>query len=159
MIELLDFYMAYTREIDWEEASRPIVFQSVSRTALALGVSERQIQKLEQQLFALGVITWNDSGNHKRYGQRDAQTGRIIYAYGVDLTPLAYLKEELQTKLHEKELHDQAWLETKRQISWYRRQIRSTLLQWQEEGLISILSNRLNRPTMKLRFKFVPIFR
>lgn len=128
-IVLLDYYLAYTRDCDWEQGSRPIVYQSLSRTALDLGVSERQIQKLEALLFDLGAITWNDSGNHKRYGQRDPETGRLVYAFGVDLTPLAFLRTELERKLHEKRLYDDAWLEAKRQISWHRRQIKAILLE------------------------------
>ena len=127
MINLLDYYMAFTRDLDWEEGSSPIVYQSLSRTALDLGVSERQIQKLEKALFEVGAITWNDSGNHRRYGQRCQETGRIKYAYGVDLTPLAYLKSALERKLEEKKAHDNAWMETKRQVSWYRAQIRAVL--------------------------------
>lgn len=127
MIMLLDYYMAFTRDIDWEEGSRPIVYQSLSKTALDLGVSERQIQHLEQALFEAQALTWKDSGNHRRFGQRCPDTGRILYAFGVDLTPLAYLKAELQAKLHEKQLYDRAWLETKRQISFYRRQICAVL--------------------------------
>ncbi len=135
MIHLLDYYMAYTTELDWEQGSRPIVFQSLSRTALDFGVTERQVQNLEKQLFEAGAITWNDSGNHKRYGQRDTATGRLLYAYGVDLTPLAYLKAELEDKLHQKQLYNQAWQETKRDISSCRRQMRSLILEWQlEEG-------------------------
>ncbi|MBR9800424.1 hypothetical protein GYB59_01400 [bacterium] len=133
-IQLLDYYMAFTRGCDWEEGARPIVYQSISRTALDLGVSERQIQKLEQGLFQLGAITWHDSGNYKRYGQRDPGTGRIIYAYGVELTPLAALKEQLQEKLAEKQHYDRTWMETKRQISWYRSQIRATLQEGREQG-------------------------
>ena len=134
LIQLLDYYMAYTRDCDWEEGARPIVYQSLARTALDLGISERQVQKLEQALFQLGAITWNDSGNYKRYGQRDPATGRILYAYGVELTPLAALKDVLQEKLAEKQRHDKAWMESKRQISWYRSQIRATLQEWREEG-------------------------
>ena len=137
MIQLLDYYMAFTRDSDWEEGSRPIVYQSLSRTALDLGVSERQIQRLEQSLFEAGAITWHDSGNHRRYGQRCADTGRILYAFGVDLTPLAYLRAALQAKLEEKQLYDRAWMETKRQISWYRRQIRSMILELEEGALAS----------------------
>ena len=129
MIDLLDYYMGFTRDIDWEEGSRPIVYQSIYRTAVDLGVTERQIQKLEKQLFEVGAITWNDSGNHKRQGCRDPETGMIQFAYGVDLTPLAYLKTELEQKLQEKQLYDEAVRKTKRQISWYRRQIRSILLE------------------------------
>jgi replication initiation protein RepC len=134
MIHLLDYYLAFTRDCDWEQGSRPIVYQSLSRTALDLGISERQVQKLEQALFHAGALTWCDSGNHKRYGQRHPQTGRILFAYGVDLTPLAYLREQLTQLLQEKRLYDEAWLDTKRAISWQRRQIRSLLLEMQEEG-------------------------
>lgn len=134
MIALLDYYMAFTRDIDWEEGARPIVYKSLSSTALDMGVSERQIQALEKQLFEIGALTWHDSGNHRRYGQRCQETGRILYAFGVDLTPLAYLRSELQAKLHEKQLYDQAWKETKRQISYYRRQIRSVLLEAEDRA-------------------------
>ncbi|MFN3828407.1 MAG: plasmid replication protein RepC [Micavibrio sp.] len=127
MIELLDYYMSFTREIDWEQGAQPIVYQSLSRTALDLGVSERQIQKLENALFEVGAISWNDSGNHRRYGQRCPETGAILYAYGVDLTPLAYLKGTLAIHLEQKRRYDAAWMETKRQISWYRRQIRGAV--------------------------------
>lgn len=129
MIALLDYYMSFTRDIDWEEGSRPIVYQSLAKTALDMGVSERQIQILEKQLFEVGALTWHDSGNHRRYGQRCEETGQILFAYGAELTPLAYLKAELQDKLHEKQLYDKAWMETKRQISYYRRQIRAILLE------------------------------
>ncbi len=50
-----------------------------------------------------------------------------MYAYGVDLTPLAYLKAELEEKLQEKRLIDAAWMETKRQISYYRGQIKAVM--------------------------------
>ena len=129
MITLLDYYMSFTRDIDWEEGGRPIVYQSLAKTALDMGVSERQIQILENQLFEVGALTWHDSGNHRRFGKRCEETGHILFAYGVELTPLAYLKVELQDKLQEKQLYDKAWMETKRQISYYRRQIRSILLE------------------------------
>ena len=134
MIQLLDYYMAYTRDCDWEEGSRPIIYQSLHRTALDLAVSERQIQKLERSLCDLGALTWNDSGNHRRYGQRDPRTGRILYAFGVDLSPLAALKPALEQRLAEKEAHDAQWMETKRQISWYRSQIRGQVLELEEQG-------------------------
>jgi len=126
MINLLDYYMAFTREIDWEQGSSPIIYQSLSKTALDMGVTERQIQRLEQALFEAGALTWHDSGNHKRYGKRDT-TGRIMFAYGVDLTPLAYLKASLEEKYQEKKMIDAAWMETKRQISYYRGQIRALM--------------------------------
>jgi hypothetical protein len=134
MLQLLEYYLAYTTAADWEEGSRPIVFQSLARTAMDLGVGERQVQKLEKRLFDVGAIAWNDSGNHKRFGRRDPRTGRLVFAYGVDLTPLAYLQEELEAKLDQKRLYAAAWRQTKRIISQQRRQIRASLQQWREEG-------------------------
>lgn len=124
MIQLLEYYILFTKEQDWKEGSRPIVYQSLYKTALDFGVGERQIQKLEQALFEVGALTWNDSGNHKRYGTR-SDNGDIHYAFGVDLSPLACLRAKLEQKYHEKQLRDAAWMETKRQISWYRAQIRA----------------------------------
>lgn len=133
MIQLLDYYIAYTRDVDWEEGSRPIVYQSLSRTALDLAVSERQVQKLEASLFHVGAITWNDSGNHKRYGRRCPETQRIVYAYGVDLTPLAYLRDDLEAKLDSKRRHQEAWLAAKRAISELRREFRGLVAECAEQ--------------------------
>ncbi len=133
MIQLLEYYLAFTRDCDWEEGSRPIVYQSLARTALDLDCSERHVRRLEKQLVEVGAITWNDSGNHKRYGQRDPDTDRLIYAFGVELTPLAYLKPILESKLEKKQLYEKAWHQTKREISQCRSQIRSLLLELQEE--------------------------
>lgn len=124
-IELLEYYIRFTRECDWEKGARPIVYQSLSKTALDLGVSERQIQRLEKELAKLNAITWNDSGNHRRYGKRNERTGVIEFAFGVDLTPLAALQKKLEQQLVEKEAYDKAWMEAKRQISFYRRQIKA----------------------------------
>jgi len=132
MIELLEHYMIFTREIDWQQGSQPIVYKSQYQTAMDLGISERHVQRLEKQLFEAGALTWNDSANHKRYGQRDPKTGKILYAFGVDLTPLAYLKGTLENIVHEQQLYKAAWMETKRQISWHRSQIKSILAEMAE---------------------------
>lgn len=132
MVQLLEYYLVFTKDCDWKAGGRPIVYQALSKTALDFGVSERQIQKLEKALFEVGALAWNDSGNHRRYGSRDAETGEIIYAYGVDLSPLAGLRAFLVGKDSEKRLADEAWMETKRQISWYRSQIRSMIAEARE---------------------------
>lgn len=150
MIELLDYYMAFTRDIDWQEGSNPIVYQSHTKTSLDLGISERQINRIEKELFNVGAITWQDSGNHKRYGHRNPETGQIIFAYGVDLTPLAYLRASLEEKLAHKKLYDQAWLETKRQISFYRAQIRQTL---EELSLAEIKTQQVKEEILQKRIR------
>lgn len=132
MVQLLEYYLVFTKDCDWTAGNRPIVYQALSKTALDFGVSERQIQKLEKALFEVGAVAWNDSGNHRRYGTRDAETGEIVYAYGVDLSPLAALRPFLVAKESEKRQADEAWMETKRQISWYRSQIRSMIAEARE---------------------------
>lgn len=54
----------------------------------------------------------------------------------MDLTPLAYLKDELEQKLAQKKAHDRAWMEAKRQVSWYRRQILAVLAELDEQSPI-----------------------
>ncbi len=144
MVELLEHYMIFTREIDWQQGSQPIVYKSQEQTAMDLDITVRHVRRLEKELFDAGALTWIDSGNHKRYGQRCPDTGRIIYAYGVDLTPLAYLKSKLEEIIHEQQLYKAAWMETKRQISWHRSQVKSVLAEMTEleaEGQGAFLSN------------------
>jgi len=133
MIQLLEYYLLFTREQDWKEGARPIVYQSLYKTALDFGVGERQIQKIEHALFEAGALTWADSGNHRRYGVRDEETGAILYAFGVDLSPLATLAQTLKDKLEEKMLRDAAWLETKRKISALRAKIRALITELSPE--------------------------
>ena len=59
----------------------------------ALGVSETQAKRLNRHLIELGLVTMKDSPNGKRYGRRDAR-GRIVEAYGFDLSPLAARYQE-----------------------------------------------------------------
>jgi replication initiation protein RepC len=142
MTRLLEHYMLFTKEQDWKEGSHPVVYQSQYKTALELGFSERQLQRLEGALFNVGALTWNDSGNRRRYGARDEDTGNIVYAYGVDLSPLASLYPVLQKTLQNKQLRTAAWMEQKRRISWYRSRIRAVLAEFttHEELQVKILA-------------------
>ncbi len=120
---------------------RSSINRSVARR-VELGVSQRQIQKLEAGLFALGAIGFQDSPNHKRYGVRDPNTGRLKFGYGVDLSPLALFREDLEAQLAAKQQAQQAWLAAKRSIGETRRQIRGLLAEgWQrEEGASPLLA-------------------
>jgi replication initiation protein RepC len=131
MIQLLEYYLvALTRDVDWEQG-RPIVYQGLSKTAMELSVSERQIQALEKALFDVGALGYVDSGNCRRFGYRDTATGQIVYAFGPDLSPLAALRPQLEEAVRRKEAYNREWLTTKRNIWAARRQIRAILLEWQ----------------------------
>ena len=132
MVALLEYYVMFTRECDWAPGGRPIVYQSLVKTARKFRVSERQIQYLENALANAGALTWDSSGNNKRFGFRHPESGEIVYAYGVDLSPLAALREQLERKKAERAVLDEAWYSTKRQISWYRARIRSLIAEAKE---------------------------
>jgi replication initiation protein RepC len=53
-----------------------------------LGLSPTRAQALNRALIEAGLVTMKDSPNGKRYGKRDPR-GRIIEAYGFDLSPIA----------------------------------------------------------------------
>lgn len=127
LIEMLEYYLVRTSEIDWTEGNRPICYQAVTTTALDLGISERQVLKRETALHDLGALTWHDSGNHKRYGMRDRETGIILYAFGADLSPLAALVPALTQKIAEKKAQKELWNHYKRQISALRARIRALM--------------------------------
>src|SRR5258708_32706557 len=54
----------------------------------ALGLSEPQAKRLNRSLIDAGLGSMKDSPNGKRYGKRDPK-GRLVEAYGFDLSPLA----------------------------------------------------------------------
>ncbi|MDH5723771.1 MAG: plasmid replication protein RepC [Alphaproteobacteria bacterium] len=127
LVEMLEYYLIRTNEVDWTEGHQPICYQAVITTAQDLGISERQVRNRENALNRLGALTWEDSGNFKRYGVRDRETGEIKYAFGVDLSPLASLIPALEQALEEKEAYKELWNDRKRKITAYRARIRSLL--------------------------------
>jgi hypothetical protein len=127
LIELLEYYLIRTEEIDWTSGNKPICYQAVTTTAQDLDITERQVRNRESALNSLGALTWEDSGNFKRYGVRDNQSREILYAFGVDLSPLASLIPELERRVEEKKALKALWNEHKRKISALRGRIRTLL--------------------------------
>jgi replication initiation protein RepC len=84
----VDWLFKFTQPQDWEQGGRPIVWPSASLEQEALGLSESQAKRLNRCLIEAGLVTMKDSPNGKRYGRRDAK-GRIVEAYGFDLSPFA----------------------------------------------------------------------
>src|SRR6202012_2805044 len=58
-----------------------------------LCLSPARVKTLNRALYDAGIFVLRDNEQGKRYGRRDAE-GRIIEAYGFDLSPLAYRYEE-----------------------------------------------------------------
>ena len=91
----LSYLVRRTRTPDWWAGSRPVVWESLDALAVRFGCCRKTVRNRERVLAELGFLTWHDSGNYKRYGSRNA-AGRILYAYGVDLSPFAALAGALQ---------------------------------------------------------------
>jgi replication initiation protein RepC len=91
--KLISWLVEWTQPQDWEEGSRPIAWPSARLQEEFLGLKETQVKHLNRALFEAGIFVIRDNEQGKRYGRRDDK-GRIIEAYGFDLSLLALRCEE-----------------------------------------------------------------
>jgi replication initiation protein RepC len=85
--KLIDWLVRFTKPQDWEESSRPIAWPSAQRQQEFLHLSAPRVKALNRALFEAGIFVIRDNPQGRRYGRRDDK-GRIIEAYGFDLSPL-----------------------------------------------------------------------
>jgi hypothetical protein len=126
MISLLDYYLSFTRNADWQGKGAPIIYQSLCRTSYDFSLSVRQIQRIEKALADKGLIRFNDSPNNKRYGARDTE-GQLKQAFGVDLSPLTQNIPILERAVENKAEQKRAWLSLKHSVHQLRKDIRGLL--------------------------------
>lgn len=88
VVHAVDWLFRFTQAGDWAPGMRPIVWPSALVQGEAFGLSPTRVKALNRHLVELGLVAMRDSPNGKRYGCRD-RAGRIIEAYGFDLSPLA----------------------------------------------------------------------
>jgi replication initiation protein RepC len=100
VVHAIDWLFTFTQPQDWCEGSRPIVWPSAELQRVTLNLGPTQAKALNRHLTELGLVTMKDSPNGKRYGRRDRQ-GRIIEAYGFDLSPLFTRMAEFQAVAEE----------------------------------------------------------
>ncbi|MBR9851958.1 MAG: replication protein C [Rhodobacteraceae bacterium] len=123
---LLDTLGAFTQAQDWEEGQRPIVWASNAYLMEQTGFSLSALKRHARRLAEIGVIAFKDSPNGKRWGRRDAG-GRIIEAYGFDLSPLSARAEEFEQLHAELQAERELCQRLKRQITVARRMIRARI--------------------------------
>jgi replication initiation protein RepC len=92
--KLVSWLVKQTQPQDWEAGSRPIAWPSARRQQEFLGLSAARVKSLNRALFEAGIFVIRDSDQGKRYGVRNKKTGRVIEAYGFDLSPLAQRYDE-----------------------------------------------------------------
>jgi replication initiation protein RepC len=91
--KLVRWLVNQTRDCDWEEGSRPIAWPGARRQQELLGLSPRRVKALNRVLFGAGIFVMRDHPTGKRFGRRGPD-GRIVEAYGFDLSPIALRYDE-----------------------------------------------------------------
>lgn len=110
---LLDELIGMSHDVDW--AGGPItVWPSNDLMLTWLDVSERQLQILLSKLRQANFICFIDSPTRQRWGRRDAETGRILEAYGIDLRPLAQRVPKLIALAEQAQADRHAAMKTRR---------------------------------------------
>ena len=137
IVDHLELLVSWTAPVDWKPGNLRIVWHSVAETAQTLGISEEQVRRNERRLMELGAIAWSDSSNYRRDGRRD-KNGRILWAYGVDLGPLAGLIPQLQRQadIHLAALEEHR--DHRSRLSRARRHSRDALVQAVQDGRIPL---------------------
>jgi len=87
-LDHLMWLIRHTRVMDWEPGNRAVVYKSVSDTAAERQVTARQIYNYEQAIAEAFGLRVELAYNRRRYGQRDQETGRVVIAFGIELTEL-----------------------------------------------------------------------
>jgi replication initiation protein RepC len=86
--DAIDVLFAFSAPQDWQPGARPIVWPSNRKLETTLGLGRRQVQNVLSALIRAHLITPVDSPTGRRWGHRD-MTGKIVEAYGFDLSPIA----------------------------------------------------------------------
>ena len=95
-LALLDQLFAGSRAIDWNDPGGigPIVWMSNAHLARVMCMSEDNVRRHLRGLAARGLISYRDGPTCRRHGKR-GDDGRIIEAFGIDLSPIAMRHAEL----------------------------------------------------------------
>jgi replication initiation protein RepC len=91
--DAVDVLFAFSAPQDWQPGARPIVWPSNRKLEITLGLGRRQVQNVLNALIRAKLITPVDSPTGRRWGQRDT-TGKIVEAYGFDLSPIGLRHDE-----------------------------------------------------------------
>lgn len=134
VVHAIDWLFSFTQPQDWHEGSRPIVWPSAALQRDALGLGVTQAKSLNRRLVELGLVTMKDSPNGKRYGIRDRK-GRILEAYGFDLSPLFARMAEFQEAAEEGRALRDRMRQLRRRITIARNGLLQILETAAEQGL------------------------
>jgi replication initiation protein RepC len=95
IVHAIDWFFGFTQPQDWAGSSRPIVWPSAETQRHAFNLGASQTKALNRKMVELGLIVMKDGPHGWRRGWRDA-TGRIVEAYGFDLSPIGARQAEFE---------------------------------------------------------------
>jgi replication initiation protein RepC len=149
LVHAVDWLFRFTQPQDWQKDTRPIVWPSASMQEEALALSESQAKRLTRALIEAGLVTMRDSPNGKRYGRRDSD-GRIVEAYGFDLSPVAMRHAEFVRLTEEGRAERAAMGRLRRRATIARKAIVQLLETAHEYGFVSEEWETLAQDTVSL---------
>jgi len=134
LVDLIDHLMGYTIAADWRGAWNPVVWPSNAELAECLGLELSRLKELLRAAIDAGFLIARDHGTRKRFGKR-GEAGRIIYAFGFDLSPLAERMPAFQLAAAEHQARREEGRELRREIS----RLRAAILGLTEFGAGSVV--------------------
>lgn len=137
LVHVVDTLMSWSRPVDWTTGERPIVFPSNEKLSGKLGIGIRQLQKTLTSAARRGLIAHRDSPNGNRIGAR-GKDGRLIYAYGIDLSPLGVRYQEFVDAAEQGRAADVRVSVLRKRLSAARRRIRSFAQLVEDEAITGI---------------------
>ncbi len=120
-VSVVRWHVQQTRKADWQTGSRPVVGIPKWRACMDLRISQKRLERIEYKLACHGLIYWHDSASCRRFFKRDKATGRLVHAYGVDLSPLAMLLPTLESTAAQIREFDNEKVRLRHRISAIRR--------------------------------------
>lgn len=87
LLPLMEALFRWTQPQDWAPGDDPVVWPSNEELALVLDCSERHVSRLIAAAIEARLIVARDGSDRKRRGYRE--NGRIIWAWGLSLRPMA----------------------------------------------------------------------
>ena len=121
---LLSLLLSRSLPQDWLGGGRPMVWVSNEWLCARLGVREGRLKQLISLAFEAGLIAMRDSGNGHRRGIREkGEGGRIISAFGFDLSPLAARHGEFRAMADAWERQEAVVRQLRAEVSSLRREV------------------------------------
>ena len=96
-LALIDVLFACSKPVDWtdHDGIGPVVWPSNILLARRMNMRVNTMRYHLRGLSDMGIISWCDDAGYRRHGKRD-ENGRIIEAFGIDLSPASMRYEEFK---------------------------------------------------------------